>query len=53
MAFCFTADTDFNSLIVTPEMLQLIYKDYSAIAIVRFDPSMPDQFHVFTPPECV
>jgi hypothetical protein len=29
---------------------------YSAIAIVRFDSSMPDQFHLFTPrvlPECV
>jgi hypothetical protein len=56
LAFCFTTDTEFNSLIVTPEMLQLIYRGYFAIAIVRFNPSMPDQFHVFTPralPECV
>jgi hypothetical protein len=56
MAFCFTPDTESNILIVTPEMIQLIYRGYSAIAIVRLHPGMPDQFHVFTPralPECV
>jgi hypothetical protein len=55
LAFCFSANMEINSLIVTPEMLQLVYRGYSVIAIVRFDSSMPDQFHLFTPrtlPEC-
>ena len=56
LAFCITGDTELNTLIVTPEMHQLIDKGYSAIAIVRFSPSMPDQLQVFTPralPRCV
>ncbi len=56
LAFCLMPETESNTLIVTPEMLQLIYRGYSAVAIVRFDSSMPDQFHVSLPralPACV
>jgi hypothetical protein len=56
MAFCITGDMDANNPTVTLEMLQLGWRGYSQVAIVRFDSNMPDQFHVFTPrdlPVCV
>jgi hypothetical protein len=56
MAFCLTADTTNNCLITTPEMEELFGLGYSAIAVVRFDPKMPDKFSMFTsgvPSECL
>jgi hypothetical protein len=56
MAFCITGDMEANKPTVTLEMIQLSYRGYSAIAVVRFDSNMPDQFHVSTPralPDCV
>jgi hypothetical protein len=56
MAFCFTADGENNSLIQTPEMLQLYDRGYSPIAIIRFDPNMPKKLAVRTRgvlPECL
>ena len=56
LAFCFTADTETNGPMMTPEMLRWFEIGYTAIAIVQFDPNMPDRLSVFTSgvlPECL
>lgn len=56
LAFCLTADGKDNTFILTPEIKELFDIGYSAIAVLRFAPDMPDRFSQFTLwglPECL
>jgi hypothetical protein len=48
LSFCLTADGENNTFIVTPEIAELFGMGYAAIAVLRFDPNLPDRFFQFT-----